>query len=158
MKNNDFEPAKIMSRPDSNENEQANQQGSTNSTELQPVPHAEPTTTESEIGDPSYEGIFDRFTGKDKSAVVWSSPYDMFQNGVFNNLYKSTVDEVAKNIKGIIIVTIFHAYLLIGYYLLSVYFDNDESQAFSKNPYKDTSINDLARRDDIPFTRQRLTD
>src|SRR5208283_2660512 len=56
------------------------------------------------------------------------------------------------------IVTIFHAYLLIGYYLLAVFFDNDESQAFSKNPYKDTSINDLARRDDLPFTRQKLTD
>jgi len=157
MKNNDFEPAKIISRPDSKESQQANNEVSPNSTDLEPV-LAGPANAEPEIGDPSYEGIFDRFTGKDKSAVVWSSPYDMFQNGVFNNLYKSTVDEVAKNIKGIIIVTIFHAYLLIGYYLLAVYFDNDESQAFSKNPYKDTSINDLAKRDDIPFTRQKLTD
>ena len=40
----------------------------------------------------------------------------------------------------------------------AVFFDSDECLAFSRNPYKDTSINDLANRDDIPFTRQRLTD
>jgi hypothetical protein len=68
------------------------------------------------------------------------------------------VDRVAGDIKGIVITTIFHAYLLIGYYLLAVFFDSDESLAFSKNPYKETSLNDLAKRDDIPFTRQKLTD
>ena len=85
-------------------------------------------------------------------------PTTCLKNGVFNGLYKSNVDRVARDIKGIVITTIFHAYLLIGYYLLAVFFDNDESLAFSKNPYKDTSLNDLAKRDDIPFTRQKLTD
>jgi hypothetical protein len=106
----------------------------------------------------SFEGILDGFTGKDKSRIVYTGPYDMYQNNVFNGLYQCTVDRMASDIKGIIIVTIFHAYLLIGYYLLAVFFDGDESLAFSKNPYKETSINDLAKRDDIPFTRQRLTD
>jgi len=145
MKTSDFEPAKMISTPESKQQEQAE------------LAQSE-TSTEKGIDDPSFEGVIDRFTGKNKGSVVWASPYDMFQNGVFSGLHKSTVDQVAREIKGIIIATIFHAYLLIGYYLLSVFFDNDESQAFSKNPYKETSINDLARRDDIPFTRQRLTD
>ena len=85
-------------------------------------------------------------------------PYDMYQNGVFKGLYKSTVDRMASDIKGIVITSIFHAYLLIGYYLLAAFFDNDESLAFSKNPYKETSLNDLAKKDEVPFTRQRLTD
>ena len=89
---------------------------------------------------------------------MWAPPYDMYQNGVFKGLYKSTVDRMASDIKGIVITSIFHAYLLIGYYLLAAFFDNDESLVFSKSPYKDTSLNDLAKRDDIPFTRQKLTD
>ena len=82
----------------------------------------------------------------------------MFRNGEFNGLFQSNVDKIAKDIQGIVITTIFHAYLLIGYYLLAVYFDCDESKAFSKNPHKETSLNDLAKRDDIPFSRQKLTD
>ena len=145
MKTNDFEPAEIISRPESKQQGQAE------------LAQSE-TSTQKGTDEDSFGGIIDRFTGKNKGSVVWASPYDMYQNGVFAGLHKTTVDQVAREIKGIIIVTIFHAYLLIGYYLLAVFFDNDESQAFSKNPYKDTSINDLARRDDIPFTRQKLTD
>ncbi len=145
MKDDDFKPAKIISRPESKQQEQAEQGQSE-------------TSTEKGIDDPSFEGVIDRFTGKNKGSVVWASPYDMYQNGVFTGLHKSTVDQVARDIKGIVITTIFHAYLLIGYYLLGVFFDNDESLAFSKNPYKESSLNDLARRDDIPFTRQKLTD
>ena len=135
---------------------------STTSTELKPVPSAgtaqpEPSTQKDTHGE-SFNGILDRFTGRDKSTVVWASPYDMFENGVFNDLYRSTVDRVASDIKGIVITSIFHAYLLIGYYLNAVYFNNDESKAFSKNPHKETSISDLAKRDDIPFTRQKLTE
>lgn len=106
----------------------------------------------------SAEGFMAKFAGKSVGTVVASTPYEMFKNGVFNDVYRSTVEQVATNIRGIIIATIFQAYLIIGYYLLAVFFDNDESQAFSKNPYKETSINDLAKRDDIPFTRQKLTD
>jgi hypothetical protein len=90
--------------------------------------------------------------------MVWAMPFDMFKNGVFNGLFQSPIDKVAWDIKGIVITTIFHAYLLIGYYLLAVFFDNDESLAFSRSPYKGTSINDLSKRDDIPFTRQKLTE
>lgn len=162
MTSDDFESAKIISRPAAKQNEQADPAISKTSTELEPVPIAEKISTEASTQEEntgnSFEGILDRFTGKNKSTVVWTSPYDMFQNGVFAGLYKSTVDQVARDVKGIIIASIFHAYLLIGYYLLSVYFDNDESQAFSKNPYKETSISDLARRDDIPFTKGKLTD
>jgi hypothetical protein len=161
MKDNNFERTKIISRPDGTKEEPSDPAVSTNATVETSVvtetAKAEPSPQEN-THDESFGGILDRFTGKDKGAVVWASPYDMYQNGVFNGLYKSTVDQVAREIKGMIIATIFHAYLLIGYYLLAVYFDGDESLAFSRNPYKGTSINDLAKRDDIPFTRQKLTD
>lgn len=124
-------------------------------TSVTPEPEA---STQTKSNNESPEGVMDVFTGKSVSTIVGTSPYEMLQKGVFKGMYKSTVDMVAKNIRGIIIATIFNAYTLIGYVLLAAYFDCDESQAFSKNPYKDTSINDLAKRDDIPFTRQKLTD
>jgi ankyrin repeat protein len=116
------------------------------------------TSAQTEIGNESAEALMERITGKSIGTVTGATPYQMFKKGMFNGLYGSTVDQVANNIKGIIIATIFQAYLIIGYYLLAVYFDNDESLAFSKNPYKETSINDLAKRDDIPFSKQKLTD
>ncbi len=161
MANNDFEPAKILERPGDKEKEKSDSKDTTAATGGQSPPagpqaKAEPSDPKATEGD-SYEGILERFTGKDQGTVVWATPFDMQQNGVFKGLCGATVDQVAREIKGIIIATIFHAYLLIGYYLLAVYFDSDESQAFSRNPYKNTSINDLAKRDDIPFTRQILT-
>jgi hypothetical protein len=162
MKEHEFEPAKIISRPDAKQKEPSDPKAPTDVTEVDPVPITE--TAQAEPSDPkategeSFDGILDRFTGKAKGKAVWAGPFDMQQNGVFKDLYGATVDQAAREIKGIIITTIFHAYLLIGYYLLAVYFDSDESQAFSRNPYKNTSINDLAKRDDIPFTRQKLTD
>ncbi|MBI5249100.1 MAG: hypothetical protein HY912_06365 [Desulfomonile tiedjei] len=106
----------------------------------------------------SAERFMARFAGKSMSTAVGGTPYEMFKNGMFKGVYQSTSEQVATNIKGIIIATIFQAYLIIGYYLVAVFFDSDESQAFSKNPHKETSLNDLAKRDDIPFTRQKLTD
>lgn len=162
MKENDFKPAKIISRPDDKRKEQSDSTVSPSATGPEPTalvaapspgPSAQP-----ENDRVSWNGILKQFTGKDESTVVYARPYDMLQHGVFNGLYGSTVDKVARDIQGIVIATIFHAYLLIGYYLLAVFFDNDESKAFSKNPYKETSLNDLAKRDDIPFTRQKLTD
>lgn len=162
MKDNDFVPAKILERPGDKNKENSDPNNASGATGAQSPPDGPPAN--GGPGDPkateedSFEGILDRFTGKNKSTVVWARPYHMFQNGVFNGLYRSTVDRVASDIKGIVITSIFHAYLLIGYYLLAVFFDNDESLVFSKNPYKGTSLNDLAKRDDIPFTRQKLTD
>jgi hypothetical protein len=40
--------------------------------------------------------------------------------------------------------------------LLVLFFDSDESKALSKNPFKVTSLNELARHRDMPFGRQRL--
>jgi len=161
MKENNFEPAKIVGTVDGKQKQPPNPGGSTNPTAEKQVVAAtgKPSPdAQQEIDGESWQGIMGRFTGKEKSAVVWASPYDMYENGVFSGLYKSTVDKVAKDIQGIVVATVFHAYLLIGYYLLAVFFDNDESKAFSRNPYKETSLNDLAKRDDIPFTRQKLTD
>jgi len=164
MKNKDFEPAKILSKPDPEPKEEAISSASPNVAGPDLVPLAtdsqvEPTG-EKKADVPSWDGILDGFTGKAKEEhrVVWAMPYDMFQNGAFNGLFQSPIDMVARDIKGIVITTIFHAYLLIGYYLLAVFFDNDESLAFSRSPYKGTSINDLSKRDDIPFTRQKLTE
>jgi uncharacterized protein len=91
----------------------------------------------------STEAVMEVVRGKSLNTAAGAAPFEMFKNGVFDGVYKSTVDQVASNIRWIIIATIFQAYLIIGYYLLAVFFDNDESQAFSKNPYKETSINDL---------------
>jgi hypothetical protein len=161
MKDDEFVPAKIIERPGDKEKEKSDPKNVTGATGAQsppPGPLAKPEPSDpKEPADDSFAGIMDRFTGRSKGQVVWTDPFDMQQNGVFENLYGATVDQAAREIKGIIITTIFHAYLLIGYYLLAVYFDSDESLAFSRNPYKDTSINDLAKRDDIPFTRQKLT-
>jgi len=163
MKKDDFVPARIIEKPEPAKSEEKSpppvspKPTGPVSGDVTAVSQSE-STGQPENDGASFEGILDRFTGKNHSTVVWTSPYDMYQHDVFKGLYKSTVDKVAKDIQGIVIVTVFHAYLLIGYYLLAVFFDNDESKAFSKNPYKETSLNDLAKRDDIPFTRQRLTD
>ncbi|MBM3300919.1 MAG: hypothetical protein FJY85_13310, partial [Deltaproteobacteria bacterium] len=162
MKDNDFEPAKVISKPEPTQKEQSVPKNSTDPSPVEPAPDSDtsktvPTDPKGTGGD-SFSGLLDQFTGKDKSRVVWASPYDMHQNGVFSGLYKATVDRMGGDIQGIIVATIFHAYLLIGYYLLAAFFDSDESLVFSRNPYKDTSINDLAKRDDIPFTRQKLAD
>lgn len=162
MKDNDFVPAKIIGGPGDKQTEKSDPKDITGGTGTQSTPDGPPAKTEpsdpkASEGD-SFEGILNRFTGKNKGQVVWASPFAMYQNGVFTGLFKANVDRMASDIKGIVITSIFHAYLLIGYYLLAAYFDNDESLVFSKNPYKETSLNDLAKRDDIPFTRQRLTD
>lgn|GEM_PF-2574826 len=167
------EPAKIVGKVELKKNDEGRATGNKPEGEAKPAEggHKVETelsgtnkTVEPEIGaqtgvnNESADGLMDSFAGKSLSTAVGGSPYEMFKNGAFKGMYKSTVDQVAQNIRGIVIATIFHAYLFIGYYLLAVYFDSDESQAFSKNPYKDTSINDLAKREDIPFTRQKLTD
>ena len=118
MTENKFEPAKILSKPDPKPNEKATAQASPKTAE--PIPAAisaaqQPGSSgQPENDGDSFKGILDRFTGKDKGAVVWASPYDMSKNGAFNGLYKSNVDRVARDIQGIVIATIFHAYLLIG--------------------------------------------
>ena len=162
MKNDEFVPAKIIERPGDKEKEKHDPNNASSTTGAQspsdgPPPKGGPGDPKGTEGD-SFEGILDRFTGKNQGTVVWAPPYTMYENGVFKGLYKSTVDRMATDIKGIVITSIFHAYLLIGYYLLAAFFDDDESLVFSKSPYKETSLNDLAKRDDIPFTRQKLTD
>lgn len=162
MKDDEFVPAKIIERPDDKKKEKSDPKDTTGATGAQSPPNAspakaEPSDPKATEGD-SFEGILDRFTGKNQGTVVWAQPFDMYEKGVFKGLHKSTVDRMANDIKGIVITSIFHAYLLIGYYLLAAFFDNDESLVFSKSAYKETSLNDLAKRDDIPFTRQKLTD
>lgn len=162
MKDDDFVPAKILERPGDKDKENSDQNNASGAATAQSPPDGPPA--KGGPGDPkattgnSFEGILDRFTGNTKGQVVWASPYDMRQNGSFKDLYKATVDRMARDITGIVVATIFHAYLVIGYYLLAAFFDSDESLAFSKNPYKETSLNDLAKREDIPFTRQKLTE
>jgi len=161
MAEKDFERAKILEKPGDKRAEAPNQAASPDAAKVNsvvPATNKPAAGAQTEDHGGSFDGIIGRFTGKGKGTVIWTSPYDMYLNGAFNGLYKATVDTITKDIQGLVITTIFHAYLLIGYYLLAVFFDNDESKAFSKNPYKETSLNDLAKRDDIPFARQKLTD
>jgi hypothetical protein len=152
------EPAKVVGKVDLKRNDAGRAVGNKPEGEAKLAEGSHKADTEQSGTDKNVELEIGALTGKSLSTAVGGTPYEMFKSGVFKGTYKSTVDQVAKNINGIVFATIFQAYLIIGYYLVSVYFDGDASLAFSKNPYKDTSINDLAKRDDIPFTRQRLTD
>ena len=70
MANNDFEPAKILERPDDKQREKSDPKDTTGATGAQSPPAGPPAKTEpsdpkATEGD-SYEGILDRFTGKNK--------------------------------------------------------------------------------------------
>ena len=163
MAKDDFERARIIGKPESPTPDQkapesgktsvADKSSETSAPKSEAVVPGKPIVAEE---GQSFDGILDRLTGKGKA--VWESPFDMYQHGVFNELHCQTVDQMTTNIKGFVQTSIFFMHLLIGYYLLAVFFDNDETKVFTKNPYKDTSLNDLARRDDMPFKRSRLTD
>ncbi len=75
MKEKEFEPAKIISKPDAKPTEKDVSPASSKTTEAEPVGNealvqAEPNAEQETNGD-SWEGIIDRFTGKSKSTVVW---------------------------------------------------------------------------------------
>ncbi len=154
MKKDEFEPARILSKPGQRQDD-AGANASDNSP-TDPIDTAGETDSQTPAEAVSFEGILDPLMGKGKA--IWAAPFDMLQNGVFNGLYNQPLEQVAQNVKGFIRTGLSHILLVIGYYFSAVFFDNDEKRMFSRNRYKGTSINDLVNRRDVPFTRQQVTD
>jgi hypothetical protein len=154
MKKEDIEPARILSRP-------GEEQGDAN-TKAPEDPGTGDTKTKAEnqssitgfLG--SVEDVLDPLMGKGET--IWPHPFVMFQKGVFKGLYNQPLEQVIQNVRGFIHTGLSYVLLVMGYYFSAVYFDNDEKKMFRKSPYKETSINELAKRPEVPFNRQQLTD
>jgi hypothetical protein len=71
---------------------------------------------------------------------------------------RPTVKEMVDEVKRIIVVFVAMGLEAIGAYLLANVFDGNFKKALSKDPYKGTSLNDLARHKEMPLSRQRLAE
>ncbi|MGO9566349.1 MAG: hypothetical protein ACLP5H_02290 [Desulfomonilaceae bacterium] len=67
-----------------------------------------------------------------------------------------TVKEMVDKIKGIITSYVGKGLEEIGAYILTNVFGGNYTKALSRDPYKGTSLNDLARHKDMPLSRPRL--
>jgi hypothetical protein len=168
MKKDDFEPARIIGKtgPQSD-------QGKGSDKVVTESP-AEPGSTApgDSTGTAVWQGvsmektqttplmaILNRFTGM--VAPGTTNPdwlYSMSKQGVLDGFRGRTINEVAQDIKFIVVAALSNTLMFIGYYLLAVFFDNDASKAFAKSPKKQTSLNELASQKGMPFTRQRLAE
>jgi hypothetical protein len=71
---------------------------------------------------------------------------------------RPTVKQMVDKINGLIVTYVGMGLGAIGAYLLMYVFDGNHKKALSKDPYKGTSLNDLARHKDMPLSRQRLAE
>jgi hypothetical protein len=69
-----------------------------------------------------------------------------------------TVKEMVDEVKRLIVLFVGKGLEAIGAYLLVNVFDGNFKKALSKDPYKGTSLNDLARHKEMPLSRQRLAE
>jgi len=69
-----------------------------------------------------------------------------------------TVEEMVHYCAHVISTLLIKGLEAIGAYLLTHVFDGNYLKALSKDPYKGTSLNDLARHPDMPLSRQKLTE
>jgi hypothetical protein len=69
---------------------------------------------------------------------------------------RPTVNQMVIEIKGFISSYVGKGLGIIGAYLLTHVFEGNYKKALSKDPYKGTSLNDLARHKEMPLSRQRL--
>jgi hypothetical protein len=71
---------------------------------------------------------------------------------------RPTFKQKVAYIVGVVVGAIVGAFDRIGLYLLDCEFGGDYEKALKKDPYKDTSLTELARDKDMPFTRQKLAE
>jgi hypothetical protein len=71
---------------------------------------------------------------------------------------RPTVKEMVDEVKKLIVEFVGKGLEAIGAYLLTNVFDGNFKKALSKDPYKGTSLNDLARHKEMPLSRQRLSE
>ncbi len=69
-----------------------------------------------------------------------------------------TLNEKVAFITGVVIATIANALDQVGMYLIQHEFGGDLKKALKKDPYKGTSLNELAKHKDQPLSRQTLAD
>ena len=132
MKRNDFETAKIISRPDSKQDEPANQEGSPNSTELEPVTRAEAgqPELESEGTEKSFTDIVLGCAEENKSAAEQGE--DILSGGDDDSAVskpKPTVSEMAEQLQ-----TVSFTYVVKGLEAIGDIFWKTFSTATSKKP------------------------
>lgn len=84
--------------------------------------------------------------------------YDLLCQGALERFRGRTINEAAQDIQIIVFSAVSNILMFLGYYLLVVFFDKDPAKAFSRNPKKQTSLNELAQQKGMPFTRQRLSE
>jgi hypothetical protein len=167
MKKEDFEPARIISRPGTQSDQDKNSDPI--SPESASLKSSEAGSTVGNAGGQggSFQktqttplmGILNQVTGV--VAPGTSSPsslYTMSKQGVLDAFRGRTIHEAAQDIQLIVVAALSNTLMFIGYYLLAVFFDNDPNKALAKNPKKQTSLNELASQKSMPFTRQRLAE
>jgi hypothetical protein len=71
---------------------------------------------------------------------------------------RPTVKAMVDEVKRLIVAFVGKGLEAIGAYLLVNVFDGNFKKALSKDPYKGTSLNDLARHKEMPLSRQRLAE
>ena len=69
---------------------------------------------------------------------------------------KPTVSQMVAKVKTFLVTYVIMGLEAIGAYLLENVFDGNYKKALSKDPYKGTSLTDLADHPDMPLSRQRL--
>ncbi|MBI5249607.1 MAG: ankyrin repeat domain-containing protein [Desulfomonile tiedjei] len=69
---------------------------------------------------------------------------------------KPTVSQMVATVKTFLVTYVIMGLEAIGDYLLENVFDGNYKKALSKDPYKGTSLSDIADHKDMPLSRQRL--
>jgi hypothetical protein len=84
--------------------------------------------------------------------------YDLLCQGALERFRGRTINEAAQDIHIIVLSAVSNILMFLGYYILVAFFDKDPTKAFSRNPKKQVSLNELAQQKGMPFTRQRLSE
>jgi hypothetical protein len=168
MKKDDFEPARIIGKPGPQGDQGKGPDKVVTESPAEPASTAPGASTGTAVGQGvSMEktqttplmAILNRFTGVVAPGTTTpSSLYSMSTQGVLDGFRGRTINEVAQDIRLIVVAALSNTLMFIGYYLIAVFFDNDAKNAFAKNPKKQTSLNALASQKGMPFTRQRLAE
>jgi hypothetical protein len=69
---------------------------------------------------------------------------------------KPTVSQMVAQVKTILVTSVIIGLEKIGDYLVQHVFEDDFKKELSKDPYKGTSLSDIADHEDMPLSRQRL--
>lgn len=166
MKKDNFYPARMLGKLQTKEEKAEQPDSDAMRTDAAPLANTDPsdsvsaaTDTDQVEGaakseDSPLMGILSRPTRISETGL--ESPFTLIMNGALDGLRGRPIHDIAQDIREVIVMSVSYALLIIGYYLLALFFDNDEKKALSKNPFKETSLNELARHRDMPFGRQRL--